>query len=333
MLFSDSVGYKGEVRILILNILLSIVGFVLLIKCADIFVSGASSFAKNLKIPTVVIGLTIVAFGTSAPELAISFSSHISGNTDMMFGNVIGSSISNVFVIMGVAVLIVPLKIGNDAIKKEIPILMLITLGLSVLFLDMSFYGSEYNMLSRTDGIILILFFAIFVYYLISILAKGKGENGVDEKPKHKMPISVLMIAAGLGGVILGSDLVVNNVATFAENIGISQKIISVTIISIGTSLPELVTIVAAAKQGENNMAVGSIVGGNIFNICIVLGLPVIFLGEATTSAFGIIDIAFMLLAVLLLWVFSATNRTLKRYEGVILLVMYVVYAGYVFMQ
>ena len=318
---------------LILNILLSIVGFVMLIKCADVFVSGASSFAKNLKIPTVVIGLTIVAFGTSAPELAISFSSHISGNADMMFGNVIGSSISNVFVIMGVAVLIVPLKIGNDTVKKEIPILLLITLGFSVLFLDMTFYGSAYNSLAKTDGIILILFFAIFIYYLISILAKGKGENEVDEKPKHKMSISILMIAIGLGGVILGSDLVVDNAAAFAESIGISQKIIAVTIISIGTSLPELVTIISAAKQGENNMAVGSIVGGNIFNICIVLGLPVIFLGEVVTPAFGIIDVIFMLLAVVLLWIFSATNRTLNRYEGVILIAMYCVYMGYVLMQ
>jgi cation:H+ antiporter len=319
---------------LFLDILLSIIGFALLIKCADVFVSGAVSFAKNLKIPTLVIGLTIVAFGTSAPELAISFSSHISGNTDMMFGNVIGSSISNVFVIMGVAVLIIPMKIGNNVVKKEIPILMLITLGLSVLFLDATFYGSGYNMLSRTDGIILILFFAIFVYYLISLIKNSKDEN--DEKttkPKHKIPLSVVMIILGLGGIIFGSDLVVDNVAALAEDIGISQKIISVTVVSIGTSLPELVTIIAAARKGENSMAVGSIVGGNIFNICIVLGLPVIFLGQATTSSFGIVDAAFMVAAVLLLWVFSATNRKLKRYEGIVLIGMYCLYAGYIFLQ
>ena len=316
---------------MILNITLSLIGFIMLIKCADFFVDGAASFAKNLKIPTTVIGLTVVAFGTSAPELAISFSSHISGNTDILFGNVLGSNIANILLILGLAVLILPFKIDKDVIKKEIPILLIITIGASVLFLDSLFLDSPYNGLCRADGVILLLFFSIFVYYLISIMRNREANNQIIEKPKYKLSISVILMVAGLGGIILGSNLVVDNLATFAETIGISQKIISVTIISIGTSLPELVTTITAAKKGENNMAIGNIVGSNIFNIAIVWGLPVVILGEASTTAFGVVDTAFLLLSAAVLWIFAASGRKLKRIEGALLIAMYCAYVGYIF--
>jgi cation:H+ antiporter len=296
-------------------------------------VDGASCFAKNLKIPTLVIGLTIVAFGTSAPELAISFSSHLTGNTDMLFGNVIGSNIANILVILGLAVLIIPFRIQNDIIKKQIPILLLVTMGTSVLFLDGLFNGNDANILSRADGIALILYFSIFIYYLITVMKNDKEQISVKDKPKHSMLKSIIMIAAGLTGVIFGSDLVVDNVAEIAASIGISQKIISVTIISIGTSLPELVTTVIAAKKGENNLPIGNIVGSNIFNICIVLGLPVVVLGEAATMAYNYIDATFMLAAVLLLWVFSSTGRELRRYEAIIFILIYCAYGTYIVMQ
>lgn len=316
---------------LVLNIVLTVVGFILLIKCADFFVDGASSFAKNLKIPTVVIGLTIVAFGTTAPEIAISFSSHLSGNTDMMFGNVMGSNVSNILLILGLAVLIRPFSIGKDAVKKEIPILLLITAGVSFLFLDIPFRGAYANALSRSDGIVMLLLFSIFVFYLVSILTKKKPESSdTVATTRFKIPMSCVMIVGGLAGIIIGSNLVVNNAATFAETIGISQKIISVTIISIGTSLPELVTTIIAAKKGENSLAIGNIIGSNIFNTAIVLGLPVVILGEASTTAFGIVDILFMLLAVVLLWIFSATGRKLRRYEGIVLLAVYSIYIAYI---
>jgi cation:H+ antiporter len=315
-----------------LNIILSIAGFAVLIKSADFFVEGASSFAKNLKIPTLVIGLTIVAFGTSAPELAISFSSHISGNTDMLFGNVIGSNIANIFVILGAAVVIVPFNIKNEIIKKQIPILLLVTLGFSALFLDSFFDARETNALTRADGIVLILFFSVFIYYLLTIL-QDSDEKGAVEKPKFKLLKSIIITLLGLGGVIIASDIVVDNVAAFAAEVGVSQKIIAVTIISIGTSLPELVTTVLAAKKGENNMAIGNIVGSNIFNICVVLGLPVIILGEAATVAFGYVDILFLVLAVIVAWAFASTNRALKRYEGVMMILVYCGYAGYIMVQ
>ncbi|MDR0197865.1 MAG: calcium/sodium antiporter [Oscillospiraceae bacterium] len=315
-----------------LNILLSALGFAVLLKCADFFVEGASSFAKNLKIPTAVIGLTVVAFGTSAPELAISFSSRLSGNTDILYGNVIGSNIANILFILGFAVVIIPFEIENDVIKKEIPILLLITMGLSVLFLDVVFDSAVSNSLSRADGVTMILFFSIFIYYLITLLSRDKDKSA-GETARYKTPKSVVVTLLGLIGIILGSNVVVENVAAFAASVGISQKIISVTIIAVGTSLPELVTTVTAAKKGENNMAIGNIVGSNIFNICVVLGLPVALLGEAATAAFGVVDMVFMLMSVVLLWIFSSTNRKLKRYEAGILISVYCAYCVYIFAQ
>jgi cation:H+ antiporter len=235
--------------------------------------------------------------------------------------------------IFGLAILIVPFKIENDVIKKEIPILLLITAGASVLFLDSLFVYAPYNGLCRSDAVVMLLFFSIFVYYLISLLRNRSNNSESNDSPKYKLPMSILIMVGGLGGIILGSNLVVNNLAAFAEAIGISQKIISVTIISIGTSLPELVTTVVAAKKGENSMAIGNIVGSNIFNIAIVLGLPVVVLGEATTTAFGIIDIAFLLLSVVILWIFTASDRKLRRLEGAMFIGIYCFYVGYIFMQ
>jgi len=321
---------QKEADNLLLNIFLAVIGFAILLKCADFFVDGAASLAKNFKIPTVVIGLTVVAFGTSAPELAISFSSHISGNTDMLFGNVIGSNISNIFVILGITVLIIPIKIQENAVKREIPLLLAITAIASFIFLDIPIRGASTNGFSRLDAVVLMILFCFFGYYLFTIL---KSDTTEDAKPKYKLPMSIVLIILGLAGIIFGSDMVVNNASQFAEAIGISQKIIAVTIISIGTSLPELVTAITAVRKGENSMAIGSIVGSNIFNICIVLGLPVLLLGETTTTAFGNIDIGFMVLAVVLLWIFSATSRKIKRAEAVVFLVAYAAYVVYVFMQ
>jgi cation:H+ antiporter len=249
----------------------------------------------------------------------------------MLFGNVIGSNIANILVILGLSVVIVPFSIENDIIKKQIPILLFVTLGFAAIFMDAVTESAQTNTLTRTDGVVLILFFSIFVYYLITLL--HHTDKGDLAEPKYKMLKSVIFMLLGLGGIIVSSNIVVDNVAAFAAQLGISQKIISVTIISIGTSLPELVTTVIAAKKGENSMAIGNIVGSNVFNICIVLGLPVIILGEASTLAFTYIDMIVMAFSVLLLWIFSATSRRLRRHEGIIFLLLYCVYGGYILMQ
>jgi len=186
---------------------------------------------------------------------------------------------------------------------------------------------------TSTICIILILFFTIFMYYLITILLNKTNKEEEIEKPKYKTPMSVIITLFGLIGIIFGSNLVVDNIAMFASSIGISQKIIAITIVSIGTSLPELVTTITAARRGENNMAIGNIVGSNVFNTCIVLGLPIVLLGEVTTIAFNIVDIIFMLLSVVLLWIFSATDRELRRQEGVIFILMYCIYGTYIVLQ
>ena len=317
---------------IVLTLILSILGFAILIKFADLFVDGAASLARNFKISGTVVGLTIVAFGTSAPELAISFNSHLSGNTDMMLGNVVGSNIANILFIFGLAILIKPFKVVKDVARKEMPILMLITLGLAIVLSDNFFDITKENTISRNDGVMLLLLFSVFVYYLITIIKESR-QNEIESEPKYKIPKSVFITLFGLAGIIFGSALVVENVAEFAVIIGISQKIIAVTVVSIGTSLPELVTTIVAAKKGENGMAIGNIVGSNIFNACIVLGLPVALLGEVTTQTFNIIDVIFLLLAVALLWIFVAGRGEIKRYEGIILIAIYCAYIAYIFLQ
>lgn len=318
---------------MLLNIVLAILGFVILIKCADFFVSGAASLARSFKVSTTTIGLTVVAFGSSAPELAISFGSHVSGNVDMLFGNVVGSSIINIFVILGISILIKPFKVEHDVIRKQIPILLLITLGFSVLLLDTFFNDAAFNSLARADGIILLLFFSIFIYYLITLIKADKASKAVIEAPRYKLPKSTLLLLLGLAGILFGSHLIVDNVSTLATSIGISQKIISVTVLSFGTSLPELITTIVATKKGENKMAIGNIIGSNIFNICVVLGVPVVILGEAVTTAFTLIDVIFMSASVALLWIFSATGREVKRIEAIVFLAIYATYVGYIFVQ
>ena len=271
---------------IILQLLLLILGFIFLIKGADWLVDGASSVASNFKVSKLLIGLTIVAFGTGAPELAVSFSSLISGNTDILLGNVIGSNIINVLLLIGVAAVIRPIRVKKDTVSKELPLLLLISTALITLILDITLTEAMTNIFSRSDAIICLLFFCIFLYYLISLARKNKKEAKKVEKPKYKLGKSFLLIIFGLVGVVAGSQLVVNSASAIATVIGISERIISLSIVALGTSLPELVTTITAAKKGESDLLVGNIVGSNIFNICIVLALPVAFSGAITPQNF-----------------------------------------------
>ncbi|MDR2063215.1 MAG: calcium/sodium antiporter [Candidatus Nomurabacteria bacterium] len=312
---------------MITNILLVIVGFALLIKCADFFVDGAASLAKHLRVPATVIGLTIVAFGTSSPELAVSVQAHLSGNTDMLVGNIVGSSIINIFLIIGISALIAPMRTKNHVVRQELPILLLITAGFAVMFLDKLLDGSPDNLISRTDGVMLVLVFSIFLYYLLGIIhGKRAVRKQEDIKAKFGVPVSVVAIIGGLAGIILGSNLVVDHASSIALTLGLSQKIIAVTIVSIGTSLPELITSVMAAKKGEPALALGNIIGSNIFNICMALGLPVIIFGSVSLASFSIIDVVYMILSVLTLLFFAATKRTISRKEGVVLVLLFLSY-------
>lgn len=315
---------------IILQITLLVIGFVLLIKGADFLVDGASSVASNFKVSKLLIGLTIVAFGTGAPELAVSFSSLINGSTDILIGNVIGSNIINVLLLIGIAALIRPIKVKKDTVSKELPLLLLISTALIILLLDVNLAAAVINTFSRADAIICLLFFCIFLYYLFSLARKNKKEAKKVEKPKYKLSKSFVFVILGLTGVVGGSQLVVNSASAIATAIGISERIISLTIIALGTSLPELVTTVIAAKKNESDLLVGNIVGSNIFNICIVLALPVIFTGGITPNNFEVIDLAMLIVSSVLLCFLARRNHKISRTDGVLMLTIFLLYYGFI---
>ena len=317
---------------LLINLALLLIGFVFLIKGADIFVDGASDTARKFRVPKMLIGLTIVSFGTSAPELAVSIQSILSGKGDILLGNVVGSNVLNILLILGVASLVGTLRVNTATVKKEIPVLVLITLAFAALLSD-KIFGLAENIFTRQDGVVLLLFFCIFIYYLIGMARKKdtNEEENKDEKPV-KLVKALLMIVIGLFGIVLGSDFVVKGASEIAATFGVSQRIISLTIVALGTSLPELVTSVIATKKGEYDIAIGNIVGSNIFNIGIVAGLPVAIFGGVGGGAFSYIDIIALIISAVVLFFFARHCGRIGYKKGIIFLLMFVVYYGYVMM-
>lgn len=356
---------------LLINLALLLVGFVFLIKGADIFVDGASDTARKFRVPKMLIGLTIVSFGTSAPELAVSIQSILSGKGDILLGNVIGSNILNILLILGLSALVGTLHVNTATVKKEIPVLILITIAFTVVLSD-KIFGLGENLFTRQDGIILLLFFCVFIYYLFGMANRKTGtENEVTEKKSVKKEASktekvtetkteevaevktekvaetkketdeegevnlvkaVLMVVFGLVGIVFGSDLVVKGASEIAATFGVSQRIISLTIVALGTSLPELVTSVIATRKGEYDIAIGNIVGSDIFNIGIVAGLPVALLGGVGGSAFSVVDIAALVISPIVLYFFARRGHRIGFKKGIAFLLMFVVYYGYVIM-
>ena len=317
---------------LLINLALLLIGFVFLIKGADIFVDGASDTARKFRVPKMLIGLTIVSFGTSAPELAVSIQSILSGKGDILLGNVVGSNVLNILLILGLASLVGTLRVNTATVKKEIPVLVLITLAFAALLSD-KIFGLAENIFTRQDGVVLLLFFCIFIYYLIGMARKKdtNEEENKDEKPV-KLAKALLMIVIGLFGIVLGSDFVVKGASEIAAAFGVSQRIISLTIVALGTSLPELVTSVIATKKGEYDIAIGNIVGSNIFNIGIVAGLPVAIFGGVGGGAFSYIDIIALIISAVVLFFFARHGGRIGYKKGIIFLLMFAAYYGYVMM-
>lgn len=309
-------------------ILLLIVGFILLIKGADILVDGASSLAENFKVPKMVIALTIVAFGTSAPELAVSIQAVIAGNSDIVLGNVVGSNILNILLILGVSSLFAPLGVKSNTVHKEIPLTILVSSLLMVLAFDNLYDGSVVNTISRTDGIVILLFFSVFIYYLFSIM-KDRNKNE-KTKPKYGVLVSLGLLILGLVGIIFGSNFVVDNASAIAKVLGVSDKMISLTVVALGTSLPELVTSVQAARKGENDIAIGNVIGSNIFNIGFVIGIPATFIGAINASGFNYIDMLTMIISAVLLFILTIKNEKIERREGIVMLLVFASYYTYV---
>lgn len=313
---------------MIVNIILLVLGFVILIKGADFFVDGASGVAANFKVPKMLIGLTIVAFGTSAPELAVSIKSILSGNGDIVLGNVIGSNILNILLILGCSSMVHSLTVKSNTVKKELPITLLLTTLFGVLLSDSIFDKGIKNSFTRSDGITLLLFFLVFIYYLISM--SRKKEKTEEEGETLSLPKSIIFTVVGLAGIVLGSNFVVDSAVFLASALGISERMISLTIIALGTSLPELVTSITATKKSEYDIAIGNVVGSNIFNIGVVIGIPTALFGGIGAIHFSYIDLIVMLSSAILLFMFSLKEYKISKMEGLVFLIVFVVYYSYV---
>lgn len=309
---------------MVLQFILLVIGFILLIKGADIFVDGASNLALNLKMSKMFVGLTIVAFGTSAPEFAVSIKSILSGNGEIVLGNVIGSNILNILLILGVASLFHFLRVKDSTVKKEMPLVLLMSALLIILMSDKIFGEVEINQLTRTDGIVILLFFCVFIYYLFSMM---RNKTDLDsENVVWRLPKAISFTILGIIAIIVGSNLVVDSSTKIALELGISERIIGLTVIAFGTSLPELVTSVMATRKGEYDIAIGNVVGSNLFNIGIVLGLPIMLFGTIDIGTFNSIDLIFLFLSSLVLFIFSKNDYKITKREGIIFLLMFIIY-------
>jgi len=311
-----------------MHYLLLLIGFILIIHSSDVMVDAAKSIAIRLKIPKMLIALTIVAFGTCAPEIAISFKSVMGANGSIALANVIGSCIVNILLVVAVASILSPIKVKNITIKKELPLLVLVTMVFAIIITNGLLNKHKFGFLNRADGAILLLLFTLFIAYVIK-LVKNK-ETSQKEEAQYGMVKSIAYIITSIIVISYSANLIVDNAIIVAENLGISQKVITMIAIVIGTSLPELFLTVAAARKKEHEMAIGNIIGTNIFNICVVLGLPLfIFDGFAITD-FSLIDLGVVLIAALLLYAFAKNDKTLSKKEGLIMLAIFVIYYSYI---
>ncbi|MBM7604908.1 cation:H+ antiporter [Metabacillus crassostreae] len=318
-----------------MSYILLLVGLALLIKGADYFVEGASSIARSLNVSPLLIGLTIVAFGTSSPEATVSIIAALEENAGVALGNVVGSNIFNITLVVGITALLNPLKVESETIRKEIPYTLLASTVLFVLISDISLQALDANFITRSDGFILLLFFAIFLYYIFEVARhsrdKVKEESADTPKSSSKVKNTVFTIG-GLAAIIFGGDIVVDNATTIAFSFGMSETLVGLTIVAIGTSLPELITSITAAIKKESEIALGNIVGSNIFNILFVLGAASVVSPLAVDSKI-FIDVLLMIIITVVLLVFSRTGFRIGKREGVFLIISYIVYMAYILMR
>lgn len=304
---------------------LLIVGFLLLIKGADFFVEGSAAVAKKLRVPTMIIGLTIVAMGTSAPECAVSIAASIKGSNAMAISNVVGSNIFNLMVVSGFCALFTPLIVHAKTLKQEFPFSVLA----AIIMLIAGFIGMT---LGRIDGVILLVLFAFFLAWMVksALNARANAEDIEEENIKDLGNLQCLLyIIGGIIAIVIGGDLVVDSATEIARTFGLSENLIGLTIVAFGTSLPELVTSAVAAKKGEVDMALGNVIGSNIFNILLVAGIaatvsPMAFLME------NVIDLVILIVMSIVVWSFASTKKKIGRAEGVFMLIIYVAYIVYI---
>lgn len=305
---------------MLINIILLILGFVLLVHGADAFVDGSVAVARRWYIPEIVIGLTIVAMGTSAPEAAVSIASAFRGADGVAIGNVLGSNIANIFLILGLTATISALPVGKNTVRYEIPFVGVITLLLMWL-------GWQYGMISHFGALLLCALFVAFIVYLFFV-SNGKKNDDMPVEKQMSITKMIIYIIGGIVALVVGSNLTVNSAVAIAQALNVSDRIIGLTIVAFGTSLPELVTCVIAATKGETDIAIGNIVGSNIFNILFVLGIAGLIHTIPFSTAF-MADGAVAMLAVVLLFAATARTGKLSRFMGVMFVLLYILYIGY----
>ena len=302
--------------------LLLLIGFVLLIKGADLFVDGSSSIAGILKIPSVIIGLTIVAMGTSAPEAAVSINAGLAGNSDISLGNIVGSNIFNLLVVIGACAVIFPAASNEDILKRD----LWWNIGVSALLFVLIINGG----ISRAEGLILL---AVFLFYL-GLMLRSALQNRIEETPQNLLPLwkSILYVVIGLAAVVFGGDMVVDNASMIAKAWGMSDTLVGLTIVAIGTSLPELVTSITASKKGDSGIALGNAVGSCLFNVLFILGIastltPINAVPEL------IIDAVILIAVTILILIVAKTGKKTNRLEGIICVAAYIIYTVYIIMR
>lgn len=311
--------------------ILFVIGIFLLLKGADYLVDGASSLAKKFGISTLVIGLTVVAFGTSMPELVVNILASLKGQGDIALGNIIGSSIANILLILGITAIITNIKVQKSTIWKEIPFSFLATL-IILLFASVKFLDNlELTHIVRFEGLILLCFFAIFLVYTFGLAKKGKTEEKKEEDSEIKKLSSLkvfLYIFGGLVALYLGGKWTVEGAVAISRLLGMSEYFISLTVVAVGTSLPELVTSVIAARKGDSDMAIGNVVGSNIFNVLWILGVSSL-ITPILIPSFAIVDLVVTLFITLLLFLFVFRKQKLTRTHGIIFVILYIIYVAY----
>lgn len=307
---------------------LFVLGFVIMIKGADLLVDGAASIAKRFNISNLVIGLTVVSFGTSAPELVVNIIASLNGSTDIAIGNILGSNIANILLILGVSALIFPLTVHKNTVKKEIPYSFFVCLILAVLVGDIIFDGAPEGILTRIDGLVLIALFGVFVYYTYKISRENnEGSDDVEIKEMSVLKASTLIVI-GIIGLVFGGQWIVDGAVVMATSLGMSESFIGLTVIAVGTSLPELATSAVAAYKRNTDIAIGNVVGSNIFNVTWILGVSSL-INPLVFNSHNMLDLGVVLFATFLLviLIFAGRMYTLTKVEGSIFILLY---AGYI---
>ncbi len=311
-----------------LTYVLFVIGFIMLIKGADMLVDGSIGISRRFGISDIVIGLTIVSFGTSAPELVVNLIASVNGNSEIAIGNILGSNIANILLILGIASVIYPLSVKKNTTYKEIPFALLASLVILFLANDMLFDSTAKAGLSTGDGVVLLGFFAIFLYYIVTISKDDKNEVSTEEV--MKLPKAILWILIGLTGLVVGGNWIVEGAIDIATQFGVSQSLIGLTVIAIGTSLPELATSAVAAYKKNTDIAIGNVVGSNIFNIFWILGISAV-INPIPVLQRSNIDFAVNILASVLLFafLFIGKKHILQRWQGVAFIIFYLIYVSY----